>query len=183
MPLSVKDVLEQFGDNVVSNAQRELGATKTRNSYKAKWKNGKLQSYKVVKRKRKSDNTGALRESLSYKVLRKGDLFILEISALDYAIYVDQGRKPGKGIPVTILKRWIKSKPVRLQKDGGGFVKQTDKAINSLSFLINRKIKTFGIEPTNFMSNSVDKFQPKLAEELTPAYAAFIADKIRDKFN
>ena len=33
------------------------------------------------------------------------------------------------------------------------------------------------------MSNSVDKFQPKLAEELTPAYAAFIADKIRDKFN
>ena len=65
MPLSVNDVLEQFGDNVVSNAQRELGATKTRNSYKAKWKNGKLQSYKVVKRKRKSDNTGALRESLS----------------------------------------------------------------------------------------------------------------------
>jgi hypothetical protein len=96
---------------------------------------------------------------------------------------VNEGREAGKGMPVAILKRWLKSKPVRLQKEGGGFVKQTAKGIDSLAFLINRKIKAFGIEANPFMSMSLERFQPELAGSIGEEYAKQVAETIRERYS
>jgi hypothetical protein len=183
MPLSVEQSLNEFAEKVISNAQRELGTTKPRKSYKAKWRNGKVTSFEVKMKRRRSDNTGALRESLDYDVQKTGGGYLLTISSLDYGIFVNEGREPGKGMPVAILKRWLKSKPVRLQKEGGGFIKQTPKGIDSLAFLINRKIKAFGIEANPFMSMSLEKYQPELAGSIGEEYAKQVAETIRERYS
>ena len=183
MPLSVEQSLNEFAEKVISNAQRELGTTKPRKSYEATWRKGKLLSYQVKMKRRRSDNSGALRESLDYNVEKLKDGYLLTISSLDYGIFVNEGREPGKGMPVAILKRWLKSKPVRLQKEGGGFVKQTAKGIDSLAFLINRKIKAFGIEANPFMTMSLERFQPELAGSIGEEYAKQVAETIRERYS
>lgn len=183
MQQNVEEALKQFGEKVISNAQRELGTTKPRKSYRAKWRKGKLLSYEIKMKRRRTDNSGALRESLSYNVEKVQGGFVLTISSLDYGIFVNEGRDPGKGMPPAILKRWLKSKPVRLQKEGGGFVKQTSKGIDSLAFLINRKIKTFGIEANPFMTMSLEKYRPELAGSIGEKYAEDLADQIREKYS
>lgn len=175
-------IINQFGDDVVSAAQRELGAVKTRKSYRAKWQNGKLKSFTVKKRRSRADSTGALRKSLEYDVRETKDGFRIEFKGLDYGLYVESGRLPGKGIPKSALDRWIKAKPIRPRAEGGGFAKKTASALNSLAFLINRKIKFFGIEANPFMQPSIERFKPVLLTDLEKGYAKDIADEIRENY-
>lgn len=172
--------LEQFGQLIVENAQRELGAYKPRKSFRAKWKNGKLVSFTTSIKRRRSDNTGALRNSINYTITETQKGYMLNISSLDYGIYVNEGRLPGKGIPKRDLMQYIRQKPIRPQKQGGGFLPKTQSNLESLAFLINRKIKTFGIESNPFLDNTIEKFEPRLVSELEEAYAIDIADQIRE---
>ena len=182
MQTSVEDKIKKFADDVISNAQRELGATKTRNSYRAKWKNGKLQSFTIKKVKRRADATGALRNSLDYSIKESGKGFTINFTGLDYGIYVEEGRLPGRGIPVNALQRWIKAKRIRPQKEGGGFIKGTPAAVKSLGFLINRKIKTFGIEANPFMQPSIERYKKNFLDDLGKGYAEDIANEIRNNW-
>ena len=51
MSQNVKQALEAFAEKVVSNAKRELGTSKPRKSYKAKWRRGKVVSFQIKKKK------------------------------------------------------------------------------------------------------------------------------------
>ena len=51
-----------------------------------------------------------------------------------------------------------------------------------MAFMMNRKIKYFGIEPNPFMNEAIAFAQPKLAEELSEAYAKDIADQLRESY-
>jgi len=153
---NVKIVLDEFGERVTKLARINVGATRTVNG-----------------KRRKIDNSGKLRNSIKYNVnvSKSGKSFAFDISMEDYGENVDKGRKPGKGIPVNELLKWIKSKPIRVRDlKTNSFVKQTESRINSLAFLINRKIKEKGIAATNFLSDPFSKEFKDLPDDVMGAF-------------
>ena len=134
----------------------------------------KLAKINIGKKKkgRRIDNSGKLRKSVGYELETfKSGNFSFSFLMEDYGENVDQGRKPGKGIPVKELMSWIKSKPVRLRDlDTGSFIKSTKSRLKSLSFLINRKIREEGIEATHFFSDPFEKEFKKLPEKLLESF-------------
>jgi len=153
---NVKIVLDEFGERVTKLAKINVGATRTVNG-----------------KRRKIDNSGKLRNSIKYNasVSKSGKSFQFDISMEDYGENVDRGRKPGKGIPVNELLKWIKSKPIRLRDTKtNSFVKQTESRINSLAFLINRKIKEKGIAAANFLSDPFSKEFKNLPDDIIEAF-------------
>ena len=150
----ISKVLDDFGAEVVRQSKLNIGATKT-----------------VKGKKRKIDNTGTLRKSLDYQVKVMPNSFSFFIEMEEYGEWVDVGRKPGKGIPQKELMSWIKSKPIRLRDlETGEFLKTTKSRMNSLAFLINRKIKEKGIAATNFLSDPFEKAFKDLPEDVIEAF-------------
>ena len=82
------------------------------------------------------------------KVVSKGPLDY-SVSMPSYAKFLIEGRKKGKGIPVRNMDSWIKQKRIK-PKNEKGQVKKMDK--RTLGFLMNRKIKYFGIEGYDFVA-------------------------------
>lgn len=172
------ELIDKFGSRIVDLARINLGAT-----YTAKRSNGKTYRKRI-------DSSGSLRKSLKYKVKTRGEdgRFIsgrLEFSMLEYGKYVDAGRKPGKGIPLDPLIKWIKKKPIRLRDlETGSFVKATDAKIKSLAFLISRNAKKNGIKPTKFITEPLEEefedFYVNMTEVLGDDYTNGIATKIGD---
>lgn len=146
----IENILDDFASNVTRLSKINLGKYKT-----------------VDGKRRRIDNSGDLRRSLRYELLKTDKGYSVKFFMLDYGAYVDKGRKPGKGIPIDKLKSWIKSKPVRLRDlKTNRFIASTESRINSLSFLINRKIREKGIAPTNFLSEPLQDQLEKLNENL-----------------
>lgn len=173
------EYLQEFGKNVVRDAGIELGAKQKKTSYRAKWSNGKLKSFTTVQKRYSSSTTGELKKSLSFEVMEVQGNYLLVFKAAEYWYYVNFGRKPGKYAPVGVIDEWIRKKPIRLQKGGGkGFAKQTPEAMKSLGFLINRKIKTFGIEGTRFFTKTFDLYSDKLRDDLGKRIANDLLKKI-----
>lgn len=175
MTVGAKSLNEQIGVDVQKAAQRNLGATRTRFGVSAKWKNGKPISYVLKPKKGRIDNSGALRRSIDFEATEDG----VKWSMLSYGEAIEEGRKgirrnkhllgKGKiGIPVSALRSYMKSKPIRVRDANGSFVKQTESNLRGLSYQINRKIKWFGIDATRFFSEPF--------YELTKDYAMRYAD-------
>ena len=66
----------------------------------------------------------------------------------------------GKGFtnlapPPSAIKKWIRTKPVR----GTG-------SLNTMAYLISRKIKTYGIQPGLFFSDAFNEYYPKLEKNI-----------------
>jgi hypothetical protein len=151
---STEKALRAFADEVLKRSRLNLG------------------SYKNVKGKRRRiDNTGKLRESLAYALKVSKNSFSLEMIMEDYGEWVDAGRKAGKGAPPKKILQWVKTKPIKPRDKYGKFVKATPQAYQSLAYLINRKIKEKGIEPTNFFTDPFEKNFQKLPDEMAAAYA------------
>lgn len=72
------------------------------------------------------------------------------ILMLDYWQYVNDGRKPGKGIPVSVLQDWIRTK--------------TNMPVEA-SFGINRNIFKYGIAPNGFYGRATDRIAKKLEKD------------------
>lgn len=157
----------EFAEGVVKDARIELGAKQKKKSYRAKWKNGQLQSFTVTTKRYIPDASGDLSKSLRYEIKEVQGNILVVFYALEHWYYVNFGRKAGKGMPVDILNSWIEKKPVRPQQGGGaGFAKNTPQARRALGFLINRKIKNFGIEGNRFFTKTVDIYTEELRETL-----------------
>lgn len=153
-------MLEQFADDVVRRARQNLGATQDRWGISAKWKNGKPTSFKRKKSRRRIWGTGNLSRSIRYTLNGTKVTF----SMADYGEWVDEGRRgkkdvwgigansSAKGMPVDKAKDFVKK--LRPNKDGK-FIKKTPQVMDSMAYLINRKIKWFGIAPSRFFRNAV----------------------------
>lgn len=164
----VESVLKKFGDFVVKRSKINIG-----------------QSRMVNGKRRRIDNTGKLRESIAYALGVSPNSFSMEFIMEDYGEWVDQGRKKGKGAPPEEIKKWIKTKPIKPRDETGRFVQATESRINSLAFLINRKIKEKGIEPTYFFTKPFDQAFKELPEDLLEAYQLDMESFLRfttDKF-
>lgn len=78
----------------------------------------------------------------------------MKISMLEYWKYVNDGRKPGKYVPLKPLMAWMKTKG--MNRDEKGRFKKFN--MKSVAFAISKSIQKFGIRPTNFYDDSFDVF-------------------------
>ena len=157
--------LADFADNVVRLAKINIGKTYTA-------KNSRGKSYK-----KRIDSSGKLRNSITSELktrtedgrFSKG--FII-FKMLEYGLNVDKGRRAGKGVPPQALIDWIKKKPLRIRDlQTGSFVKQTESRVKGLAYVINRKIKKYGIPATNFFTDAYESQEDKFMAEMQEAIA------------
>ena len=182
---NIQRVLDNFGQNVVRLARIELGAT--RKGQRWEW-DEETHSYKRGKKFNKFiNNSGTLSKSLAYNTsLSNANSISFDISMADYGEWVDAGRKKGNYAPSLAIQKWVETKPIRPRNASGSFAKITSSNINSLTYLINRKIKKVGIEPTHFLSEPFNLKYKQLPEEVVEAYALDVEDFVRfsiDKLN
>ncbi len=91
----------------------------------------------------------------------------ISISMEDYGQYVQSGRRRGaKGVPISALLDWIRERNI----------KPRDMTERQLAFAIQRNIKKFGIRPSNWFDNAIDKLfdDPKLLD--------LISDNVEEEF-
>ena len=157
--------LADFADNVVRLAKINIGKTYTA-------KNSRGKSYK-----KRIDNSGKLRNSITSELktrtedgrFSKGYIIF---KMLEYGLNVDKGRRAGKGVPPQVLIDWIKKKPLRIRDlQTGSFVKQTESRVKGLAYVINRKIKKYGIPATNFFTDAYESQEDKFVAEMQEAIA------------
>ena len=154
-----REAFSLFAQNVVEEAQRNIGTSARKFGIRAKWPGGRLSSFRKRPFRGRIEASGNLRNSLKYAI----NDYTVVFTMAHYGQWVDQGRKPGKGMPVKELQKWIRIKPIKPRDlKTNKWIKATPAAINTLSYLINRKIKTFGIAPTYFFSDAFDKYFSQL---------------------
>lgn len=141
---AIDSVLADFAQSVVERAQRNLGATRT-----------------VKGKKRRSVATGNLKNSLSFVRSSTKNIEFINFtatgSAREYANVVEYGRRKGaKQPPTKAIIQWIKQKPIRLQKPGGGFIPMSEANIKRAAFLMARAIAKNGIPETRFYRDAIE---------------------------
>ena len=87
-------------------------------------------------------------------------------------------RKPGKGIPLASMRNWTKMKRIQPRDMGTGrFKGKADE--NAMRFMMNRKIKHFGIEPFPFVTMARKEILPQFNKALTTAMAKDIKARFK----
>ena len=96
------------------------------------------------------------------------------------ADYVQNGRKPGKGIPLASMRNWTKMKRIQPRDMGTGrFKGKADE--NAMRFMMNRKIKHFGIEPFDFIKMPRRATLAKYRDEIAAAVKKDIQNNLRNE--
>lgn len=89
-------------------------------------------------------SSGRLKNSISAVSGRDS----IQIKMEEYGIFVQGGRKRGdKGVPIDALLKWIQQRNI----------KSRDMTDRQLAFAIQRNIKKFGIRPSNWFDEAIDK--------------------------
>ncbi len=118
--------------------------------------------------------SGDLLNSLGLDVQPKvklfGQIYRMQIRMAEHGEYLDKGRKPGKGVPPTVLEEWLRL-PNVLARITGQDARLKDYQVKSLAFVINRSIKQKGIKPKNWIQPAFDKVTPKIAGVVEAAIA------------
>lgn len=86
----------------------------------------------------------------------EGDSSVVVSNSMEYGIIVEEGRQPGKGIPIEPLELWVKRVV--------GLTEEAD--ITSMAINISRKAKARGIPGKFFVADTFDAVRPKLDAEL-----------------
>lgn len=108
--------------------------------------------------------TGALYNSINVQFNPQTDE--ITVSMLDYWRYVNDGRKPGKYVPIKPLMAWIRAKGFNKNKQTGRFQKFS---IKGTAFAISKNIQKFGIQPTYFYDDAFAEFEEAFADEAVQA--------------
>jgi hypothetical protein len=96
----------------------------------------------------------------------KIDTFSWQLQMPYYTYWLINGRKKGKGVPPQILQKWLKVKRIKPRNEKGRFVKMSREA---LGFLINRKIKYYGIDGNDFITPEIEDVERRYKSALTRA--------------
>lgn len=176
---TTKQQTEKLGAKIVKLAMINLGASQT-----------------IDGKKRVTDSTGALRNSLGYRVKQNrtsagqfSSGFKLELtSSVDYASFVEQGVKgsdstkasakkspfkfKSRNLPSGVMASWINNKPIRLREQGTGkFSKNTAVAKKQLAYVLGRAVATKGISAVKYYADAVEQAIPEEGGEVAVAMA------------
>ena len=171
-----EEVIKEAANYMAKAAQLTLQAKHTRTAIRAKWKKVG-ESWEPdgppMKQKFRANYVASGNLVRSIKPIAEGLEFGIEFDS--YGQRIIDGRQPfgknkgGKGIPPSTLNEWMKMKRLR-PKDpkSGQFIKNTESNRRAMSFMINRKIKHFRIEPFDFVkmprTYTLDKFRQKITD-------------------
>ncbi len=164
--LNTKTYLNTWATELIRRARISLATVKNKKGVRATWKKSGKQwqpiGHKKVTYKSKSNATGRLSKSLDKDISVTQSDITISLSMEDYGIYVDQGRKPGKYAPPPKLKAWSGVKGIQFRDfKTGRFIKKS-----AGLFMVNRKIKHFGIEKTEFYTKPLNAMLEDLPEEI-----------------
>lgn len=147
-----------------------LETKRPRTSIRARWKKvgDTWQPISVTKRTFRGNyvSSGQLVNSIK----PKPDGLNLGITMNKTGTYVQNGRKPGKGIPLDAMRSWVKMKRIQPRDLSTGKFKSKS-SLSHMMYLMNRKIKYFGIEPFPFVTIARDQILPPFNKALTKAIA------------
>jgi hypothetical protein len=107
--------------------------------------------------------TGSLYKSINVSFNSENNEIIVKM--LDYWRFVNDGREPGKYVPLKPLMEWIRAKG--WNRDPKGRFKKFN--IKGAAFGVSTNIKKFGIEPTYFYDKAFQKFEEKFADDAVRA--------------
>ena len=178
-------IASEFATDVIRLARINLGATRTKYRVKAKWKRLGPKDWQPVSVQRipfkgRITNTGKLAASHGVNLVRTSEGVVIQFfSTSGYASIVNDGRKPGKYAPVDKIDKWSKSKPVRVRDASGSFIAETTENRSAQNFLINRKIKHFGIEATNYFNEAFEQSWKKYGNQFEEAISNDLTNLIK----
>jgi hypothetical protein len=90
----------------------------------------------------------------------------IKVMMLEYWKNVNDGREPGKYVPIKPLMDWIRAKGLNKNTKTGRFQKFN---IKGTAFAISKTIKQFGIRPTNFYDDARTEFAKEFQKEAVKA--------------
>jgi hypothetical protein len=142
-----------------------LEIKRPRTSIRAKWKKvgGGWQVVSATKKTFRGNYVASGQLVASIQADPKG--LTLGIKMNETADYVQRGRKPGKGIPINTMKSWVKMKRIQPRDLSTGKFKSKANE-EGMRFMMNRKIKYFGIEPFPFVSQARQQILPSFNKAL-----------------
>jgi hypothetical protein len=114
-------------------------------------------------------STGALINSIDYRLQETASEINLIILSNDYLTYVDQGRKPGSFPPIKEIAKWA--------------------SVNGIApeavYPIARNIFKFGIKPTNVIQKTIKEIEtsPSLNKKYEEALIKNVENILIEKFN
>ncbi len=182
-------VLTKMGNDTIRYAQLELGTVRTYETSRVKWKksgkNWQVAGVQKIKRRGRINASGSLSKSFSYDMIFTANPTLKILSSVDYADEVNDGTLPrGKQPPPLAMLRYTFTKPLKprafVNGKLGGFTKDTAKARGAMSFMIGRKIKHLGTQPTHYMDKALLRATEEYVDELTVAIVQDMTDLIED---
>ena len=155
-----------------------LEVKRPRVSIRAKWKKvgGGWQVVSATKKTFRGNYVASGQLVNSIQASPKG--LSLGITMNKTADYVQNGRKPGKGIPLASMRNWTKMKRIQPRDLSTGKFKSKATA-EGMRFMMNRKIKHFGIEPFPFVTMARKEILPSFNKALTKAMAKDIKARFK----
>jgi hypothetical protein len=191
---NTEEVMVKAAIFLAAQAKLELSAKRTRVSIRAKWKKvGDGWEVEESQKKTFRGNyiaTGNLFKSI--KPISKGLEF--GMTALWYADAIRAGRKPWPqskfegniGIPPDKMSEWTKNKRLRPRDlKSGQFIQNNRNNRNAMNFLMNRKIKHFGIQPFDFkriaQQSMLAMFKPAIDEAIKKDQTEYLKNKQTEK--
>jgi hypothetical protein len=155
-----------YAEDVIERAQRNIGATRT-----------------IRGKRRRRVSSGNLQRSLTYFMSQNQFKYVLDFttdaSALSYAKVIEDGRRPGARMPPSsAILAWMNQKNIRLQKKGGGFIKETPALRKSVAFLIARSIGEKGIEGIHYYRDAIEVTGEEYAEQFREALTKEVQNRI-----
>lgn len=119
-----------------------------------------IDNYRRLSYQGDSVASGRLVNSLGSFVVSGEGTYELFLRLEDYWKYVEYGRGPGKFPPLEKIKEWIDVKPVIPTVYNGKLP-----TVDQLAYLIGRKIATEGIQPKNYLQNTLDNLDLQPLED------------------
>tara|TARA_R110000744_G_scaffold96187_3_gene185883 strand:- start:4529 stop:5101 length:573 start_codon:yes stop_codon:yes gene_type:complete len=139
----------------------------------------------IGKNKTYGKASGGLQRSLTYQIDGKNVIFGSQKFPLvgAFIFWGVNGTEKRRGSPFSYgskqppsgknsdIRKWMRSKPVRLRDENGSFVKQTEARLSSAAYLIARSIKKKGIAGLKYWEKAYEATFPKAEKELGEAFA------------
>jgi hypothetical protein len=181
-------VVKDAANFMAKAAQLTLQAKHTRTAIRASWKKvgSSWEPTSVTKQKIRANYVASGNLVRSIQPIAEGLEFGIEFDS--YGQMLINGRQPfgknkgGKGIPPSTLREWGKMRNLR-PKDpkSGQFIKNTESNRKAMFFMMNRKIKHFGIEPFDFVKMprryTLDKYTQPIKDAIRQDITNTIANR------
>lgn len=162
-----------FAEALKSATRRRIKRTGIRANWKRAGKN--WMAYNVKKSTYTSQISASGNLANNIKVVQE-DAYEFSVAMPFYSYYIINGRNKGKGIPIKVMDKWIRDKRIKPRAASGKFQKMDKK---TLGFLMNRKIKYFGIEGHDFVTPEREAIKRRFKSALTRAMNKDISELIK----